>query len=203
MRPRSRLAAGAPTRLARRARRRRRPGRRTSRCRRMCVPCSRCAHPCRAAANTQVPVAFLQVLHCCRARARALAAGPSTQKFDPHSVSFAHVAPFGFLPVVHSRRLVQKLGAAHAVAGEGVGPAGQNPGALSVARGRAGVARRRCTGLRSRRRRRRSSTRTRWPPRTRAPFGFLPDWQTPARRSTCRCRCRRPSRSGPARRRWS
>ncbi len=81
-----------------------------------------------AAANVHVPVAFLQVLHLLFGPAHELSQQvPSTQKFDPHSVSLAQVAPFGFLPVVHSCRLVQKFGAMHAFAGNGSVPPARIP----------------------------------------------------------------------------
>jgi len=94
----------------------------------MCVPWQSLCTSVAAAANVQVPVAFLQVLHLLFGPEHELSQQVwSTQKFDPHSVSFAQVAPFGFLPVVPSRWLVQKLGAAHTPAGEGSVPPGRIP----------------------------------------------------------------------------
>ena len=77
-----------------------------------------------AAANVHVPVAFLQVLQRLLGPEQALSQQTlSTQKFEPQSLSSAQVAPFGFLPDVHSRRLVQKFGASHfVVAFESVAP---------------------------------------------------------------------------------
>jgi hypothetical protein len=77
------------------------------------------------AAKVQLPVALAQVRHRLLGPEHALSQQvPSTQKFDPQSVSFAHVAPLGFLPEVHTRWFVQKLGASHLlVAIESVPPA--------------------------------------------------------------------------------
>ena len=73
-----------------------------------------------AAANVQLPVAFLQVLQRLLGPEQELSQQvPSTQKFDPQSLSSVQVAPFGFLPDVHSRRFVQKFGASHLVAAFG------------------------------------------------------------------------------------
>ena len=81
-----------------------------------------------AAANVQLPVAFLQLLQRLLGPEHELSQQvPSTQKFDPQSLSIVQVAPFGFLPDVHSRRLVQKFGASHfVVAFESVAP-GRTP----------------------------------------------------------------------------
>jgi hypothetical protein len=78
-----------------------------------------------AAANVQVPVAFLQLMHRFPGPEQELSQQtPSTQKFEPQSLSFVQVAPFGFLPLVHWRSAVQKLGASHlVVAFESVPPA--------------------------------------------------------------------------------
>ena len=87
-----------------------------------------------AAANVHVPVAFLQVLQRLLGPEHALSQQtPSTQKFEPQSLSLPQVAPFGFLPEVHSCRLVQKFGASHfALAFESVAPA-STPWHLPVA----------------------------------------------------------------------
>ena len=81
-----------------------------------------------AAANVHVPVGLLQVLHRLPEPEQELSQQvPSTQKFEPQSVSFWQVAPFGFLPDVHSRSAVQKFGASHlVVAFESVAP-GRTP----------------------------------------------------------------------------
>ena len=56
-------------------------------------------------AMAQVPVAFEHDRHLPR---QALSQHvPSTQKFEPHSLSAAHTAPFGFLPIVHLWSAVQ------------------------------------------------------------------------------------------------
>jgi hypothetical protein len=44
---------------------------------------------------------------------------PSTQKFDPHSLSLPQVAPLGFLPIVQAWSLLQKFGAAQVVVATG------------------------------------------------------------------------------------
>jgi hypothetical protein len=81
-----------------------------------------------AAANVQVPVAFAQLRHRLLGPEHALSQQvPSTQKFEPQSLSFAQVAPLGFLPEVHTRRLVQKLGASHLVVALGSVPPASTP----------------------------------------------------------------------------